>query len=175
MWGLQRGLQPLWVCESQRENHNQYTDRVAQWYHKGPYLSWSCGKVRQLYRKKRTGESRTERKLDGHHRGYVCGDFGKLHRLCACDRPEGQYLWEKPLHQVLWFYQANLKCGGQRWSVKRAGTRYGFWNQGSLCGWLWIYRADEWRFEYPSATVWCRVSVFYHFCNGQYRKYVGGL
>ena len=41
---------------------------------------------------KRTGESRTEWKLDRHHRGYVCGDFGKLHRLCACDRPEGQYL-----------------------------------------------------------------------------------
>ncbi len=35
-------------------------------------------------------KSRTEWELDGHHRGYVCGDFGKYHRLCACDRPEGK-------------------------------------------------------------------------------------
>ena len=32
---------------------------------------------------------RTEWELDGHHRGYVCGDFGEYHRICACDRPEG--------------------------------------------------------------------------------------
>ena len=37
-------------------------------------------------------KNRTEWELDGHYRGYVCGDFGKYHRLCVCDRPEGQNL-----------------------------------------------------------------------------------
>ena len=163
------------VCEPECKNHNLHSVRVAQWHHEGTYLHRGCGTFRQLYHKDGSGESRTEWELDGHHRGYVCGDFGKCHCLCACDRSEGQDLRKKPLHQMFWFHEAHVKRCGQWRSFERTGAWYGFRHQGGVCERIWVYRADKWCPEYPITAVWRRVSVFYHFRYGQCREYVGSL